>query len=83
MGCDPRRERLRLGVGVVELGVLLGAERERAGLSVRQVAGLAGVSASTVVRVEQGGGDPSLGTVAALCRAYGVPLSQLLVAAGY
>src|SRR6476661_3473883 len=53
-------------------------ERERAGLSLTEVARRAGVAKSTLSQLESGTGNPSVETLWALAVALGVPFSQLV-----
>jgi transcriptional regulator with XRE-family HTH domain len=53
-------------------------ERARTGLSLSEVARLAGVSKSTLSQLESGNGNPSLETLWALCVALDMPFSRLL-----
>lgn len=60
------------------IAAALRRERVRAGLSVTEVAGRAGVSKSTLSQLEAGIGNPSLETLWRLCTALDVPFGQLL-----
>lgn len=53
-------------------------ERERAGLTLSEVARRAGVAKSTLSQLESGSGNPSIETLWALGVALGVPFSQLV-----
>src|SRR5215813_576417 len=53
-------------------------ERERAGLSLTEVARRAGIAKSTLSQLESGTGNPSVETLWALGVALGVPFSQLV-----
>ncbi|WP_280258015.1 helix-turn-helix domain-containing protein [Nocardia abscessus] len=53
-------------------------ERTRAGLSLSEVAGRAGIAKSTLSQLESGAGNPSLETLWALCVALDMPFSRLL-----
>ncbi|MDT0346424.1 helix-turn-helix domain-containing protein [Streptomyces litchfieldiae] len=53
-------------------------ERDRAGLSLTELARRAGVAKSTLSQLESGAGNPSVETLWALGVALGVPLSRLL-----
>jgi transcriptional regulator with XRE-family HTH domain len=55
-------------------------ERERAGLSLTELARRAGVAKSTLSMLESGTGNPSVETLWALGVALGVPFSQLVAA---
>jgi transcriptional regulator with XRE-family HTH domain len=63
-------------VGVVALS--LRRERARTGLSLTELARLAGIAKSTLSQLENGSGNPSLETLWALGTALGVPLSRLI-----
>ena len=52
--------------------------REKLGLSILQVAQACGLSDSTVLRVERGEVDPSVGTVEAIARVLGVTTCYLV-----
>ena len=53
-------------------------ERERAGLSLTEVAKRAGVAKSTLSQLESGAGNPSVETLWALCVTLDVPFAQLI-----
>lgn len=53
-------------------------ERQRAGLSLTEVARRAGLAKSTLSQLESGSGNPSVETLWALCVALDVPFSRLL-----
>lgn len=55
-------------------------ERERAGLTLTELARRAGVAKSTLSQLESGSGNPSVETLWALGVALGVPFSQLVAA---
>lgn len=55
-------------------------ERERAGLSLTELARRAGLAKSTLSQLETGNGNPSVETLWALGVALGVPFSQLVTA---
>jgi transcriptional regulator with XRE-family HTH domain len=55
-------------------------ERERAGLTLTELARRAGVAKSTLSQLESGSGNPSVETLWALAVALGVPFSQLVTA---
>ena len=59
------------------IGTALRDQRERRGLSARQLAGLADVSAAMVSRIENGQVSPSIATLNALAGALDVPLVSL------
>lgn len=68
---EPESVQLR-GIEVQELGRLIAEKREKEHLSVRQAAALAGVSFSTLGRVESGS-QPDLATFLQLCAWLGYP----------
>ena len=53
-------------------------ERQRAGLSLTEVARRAGIAKSTLSQLESGTGNPSIETLWALCVALDAPFSRLL-----
>ena len=53
-------------------------ERQRAGLSLAEVARRAGIAKSTLSQLEAGNGNPSLETLWALCVALGIPFARLM-----
>jgi transcriptional regulator with XRE-family HTH domain len=53
-------------------------ERQRAGLSLTEVARRAGIAKSTLSQLESGSGNPSVETLWAICVALEVPFSRLL-----
>jgi transcriptional regulator with XRE-family HTH domain len=53
--------------------------RERAGLSLRELAGRAAVSASTLSGIEAGSGNPGVETLVNISGALGVPFSELVM----
>jgi transcriptional regulator with XRE-family HTH domain len=59
------------------LGTRLREERRRRRLSLRELAGLAGLSPTTVHQIEAGRGSPSLATLQALASTLGTPLAAL------
>jgi transcriptional regulator with XRE-family HTH domain len=65
-------------INVAELGELVKRQRQRVGLSLREVAQTTGVSASTLSRVENGVGTPDSATLARLAQWLGVPLERLM-----
>jgi transcriptional regulator with XRE-family HTH domain len=82
---NAQRERRQGEVVVAEAGPPLQAiaaalrrERERAGLSLSEVARRAGLAKSTLSQLESGTGNPSVETLWALGVALGVPFSQLV-----
>ncbi|MGX1778317.1 helix-turn-helix domain-containing protein [Nocardia brasiliensis] len=60
------------------IAVALRRERARAGLSLTEVAGRAGIAKSTLSQLESGTGNPSIETLWALCVALDMPFSRLL-----
>jgi transcriptional regulator with XRE-family HTH domain len=60
------------------IAAALRRERERAGLTLSEVARRAGVAKSTLSQLESGTGNPSIETLWALGVALGVPFSQLV-----
>ena len=65
-------------INVAELGELVKRQRQRLGVSLREVANTTGVSASTLSRVENGVGTPDSATLARLAQWLGVPLERLM-----
>ena len=65
-------------INVVELGEYVKRQRQRLGMSLREVASTTGVSASTLSRVENGVGTPDSATLARLAQWLGVPLERLM-----
>ncbi|WP_147199127.1 helix-turn-helix domain-containing protein [Pantoea sp. MBD-2R] len=63
-------------IDIVAGGLL--RERQRAGLSLAEVARRAGVAKSTLSQLEAGNGNPSLETLWALCAALNIPFARLL-----
>ena len=53
-------------------------ERQRAGLSLAEVARRAGIAKSTLSQLESGSGNPSLETLWALCVALNIPFARLM-----
>ncbi len=62
---------------VENLGRRVREEREKAGLSVAQLAQAAGVTKAYVVRLENHGGNPSIAVVAQLAEALGLTAADL------
>lgn len=60
------------------IAAALRRERERAGLSLTELARRAGLAKSTLSQLESGNGNPSVETLWALGVALGVPFSQLV-----
>ena len=65
-------------INVAELGEYVKRQRQRLGLSLREVATTTGVSASTLSRVENGVGTPDSATLARLAQWLGIPLERLM-----
>ncbi|MGW0433803.1 helix-turn-helix domain-containing protein [Micromonospora sp. NPDC003197] len=63
---------------VANLAAALRRERDRAGLSLTELARRAGIAKSTLSQLEAGNGNPSVETVWALGVALGVPFSRLI-----
>ncbi|NIF23776.1 helix-turn-helix domain-containing protein [Candidatus Pantoea multigeneris] len=53
-------------------------ERQRAGLSLAEVARRAGIAKSTLSQLESGNGNPSIETLWALCVALNIPFARLM-----
>jgi transcriptional regulator with XRE-family HTH domain len=66
------------GSPVAAIAAALRRERERAGLSLGELARRAGIAKSTLSQLEAGNGNPSVETVWALGVALGVPFSRLV-----
>jgi transcriptional regulator with XRE-family HTH domain len=60
------------------IAAALREQRERAGLSLTELARRAGIAKSTLSQLESGSGNPSVETLWALAVALGVPFSQLV-----
>jgi transcriptional regulator with XRE-family HTH domain len=60
------------------IAVSLRRERERAGLTLTEVASRAGIAKSTLSQLESGTGNPNLETLWAICTVLGVQFSRLL-----
>lgn len=63
---------------VATIAAALRRERERAGISLAELARRAGIAKSTLSQLEAGSGNPSVETVWALGVALGVPFSRLV-----
>jgi transcriptional regulator with XRE-family HTH domain len=59
------------------LGTRLREERNRIGMSLRELGAASGLSTTTVHQIESGRGSPSLATLQALASTLGVPLGSL------
>jgi transcriptional regulator with XRE-family HTH domain len=78
-----RRDK-RVTSSLQQLGRLLKSERERAGVTVRQLADAAGMVASTVSRLETGFiASPKPDHLQRLAQALGIDVEELYAAAGY
>jgi len=66
------------GTPLAAIAAALRRERERAGLSLSELAKRAGLAKSTLSQLEAGAGNPSVETLWAIGVALGVPLSQLV-----
>ncbi|MEC4723108.1 XRE family transcriptional regulator [Noviherbaspirillum sp. CPCC 100848] len=60
------------------IGAATRRERERAGVSVSELAKRAGISKSTLSQIEAGAGNPSIETLWALSLTLGIPVSRLI-----
>jgi transcriptional regulator with XRE-family HTH domain len=67
-----------LGDLIGQIAASIRRERDRAGLSLTELAKRAGVAKSTLSQLESGAGNPSVETLWALCVALGVPFSRLV-----
>lgn len=63
---------------IATIAAALRRERERAGISLAELARRAGIAKSTLSQLEAGNGNPSVETVWALGVALGVPFSRLV-----
>lgn len=61
-----------------QIGAAIRRERDRAGLSLTELARRAGIAKSTLSQLESATGNPSVETLWALGNALGVPFSQLV-----
>src|SRR6267143_2694754 len=66
------------GVNTSELGTAVRRRREQQGLSLRDVADVTGVSASTLSRIENGTGKPDADNISRLTSWLDVPLERIL-----
>jgi Predicted transcriptional regulators len=66
------------GPPIAAIAAALRRERQRAGLTLSEVARRAGIAKSTLSQLEAGTGNPSIETLWALGVALGVPFSQLV-----
>lgn len=62
----------------IVIAATLRRERERAGLSLTELARRAGIAKSTLSQLESGSGNPSVETLWAIGVALGIPFSQLV-----
>jgi len=67
-----------MGDLIGQIATSIRQERDRAGLSLTELAKRAGVAKSTLSQLESGAGNPSVETLWALCVALGVPFSRLV-----
>src|SRR5436189_4451506 len=68
----------KTGVNTSELGNAVRRRREERGLSLRDVADVTGVSASTLSRIENGTGKPDADNIARLTSWLDVPMERIL-----
>ncbi|HEX6871615.1 MAG TPA: XRE family transcriptional regulator [Micromonosporaceae bacterium] len=68
----------RAGAPIAAIAAALRRERERANLSLAELARRAGIAKSTLSQLETGTGNPSVETLWAIGVALGVPFSQLV-----
>src|SRR6476660_10483033 len=66
------------GVNTAELGTAVRRRREQQGLSLRDVADLTGVSASTLSRIENGTGKPDADNIARLASWLDMPIERVM-----
>ncbi len=66
------------GVNTTELGGAVRRRREQQGLSLRDVADLTGVSASTLSRIENGTGKPDADNIARLASWLDMPIERVM-----
>ena len=66
------------GVNTSELGNAVRRRREQQGLSLRDVADVTGVSASTLSRIENGTGKPDADNIARLAKWLNMPIERVL-----
>jgi transcriptional regulator with XRE-family HTH domain len=84
VGNDPQRTdpsaagELAPGALAVQIAASIRRERERAGISLTELARRAGLAKSTLSQLESGAGNPSVETLWAIGVALGVPFSQLV-----
>src|SRR5881397_2196228 len=68
----------RTGVNTSELGSAVRRRREQRGLSLRDVAEVTGVSASTLSRIENGTGKPDADNIARLAAWLDMPIERVM-----
>ena len=68
----------RTGVNTSELGRAVRRRREQQGLSLRDVADVTGVSASTLSRIENGTGKPDADNIARLASWLDMPIERVM-----
>src|SRR6202000_3559511 len=66
------------GAPLAVIAAAIRRERERAGISLSELAKRAGIAKSTLSQLESGTGNPSVETLWAICVALDVPFSRLL-----
>lgn len=71
-------ETMKSLVDTAELGRSIRRKREDAGLSLRDVADVTGVSASTLSRIENGTGKPDADNIARLTNWLNVPMERIM-----
>uniref|UniRef100_UPI0013B3B296 helix-turn-helix domain-containing protein n=1 Tax=Nonomuraea lactucae TaxID=2249762 RepID=UPI0013B3B296 len=76
MGSGPPSERDFDLVGLIAAAIR--RERDRAGLSLSELAKRAGLAKSTLSQLEAGAGNPGVETLWAIAAALGVPFSRLV-----
>jgi transcriptional regulator with XRE-family HTH domain len=74
LGSMPKKS----GVNTSELGGAVRRRREQQGLSLRDVANLTGVSASTLSRIENGTGKPDADNIARLASWLDMPIERVM-----
>lgn len=61
-----------------QIAATLSAERQRAGLSIAEVARRANIAKSTLSQLENGAGNPSIETLWSICVVLDIPFSRLI-----
>jgi transcriptional regulator with XRE-family HTH domain len=79
---DKMTEKQRRMINTAELGRAVKRRREELGLSLREVADVTGVSASTLSRIENGTGHPDTDNIAHLTNWLDMPVDRLLTKEG-